>query len=256
MTVRTRWLRKYNTARLWERIARRRYIWHPTPQNRRKLAERRAQVAAARRVLKRHPAGRPEPAKGIDVSNLQGEIDFRKVRRAGYEFAIIKAGEGDWKDPDFLRNVKDATAAGLEVGAYQFLRPKAGRTGAQEAAFFMAGLDDAGLDRGDIRPVLDVEVTKLDRPGTHAYVGSFVNAMRAHGYKPMVYTGTWFWNPKVGDDDFGCPLWIAAYQDHEPTLPKPWTSYAIWQHSDKGDVPGIHGHVDVNKTPDIRKVIA
>lgn len=254
--MRARWLAKYNVARAMEKAARRRYIWHPTPENKRKLAQRRAQVAYAKRVLKRHPPNRPEPARGIDVSNLQGAIDFKKVRRDGIRFVYVKAGEGDWKDPRFLLNVKDAAAAGLEVGAYQFLRPKPGRTGAQEAAHFLARLDDAGLGKHDLRPVLDVEATKLERGGTMSYVQSFVSAMRAHGHKPIIYTGTWFWTPQVGDEDFGCPLWIAAYQSHEPALPKPWKDYVIWQHSSSGRVAGIGGDVDLNDCPDLRKVIA
>lgn len=212
------------------------------------VSEARAKLAA--------PPSKPVPAKGIDVSNLQGTIDFNAVKRAGYRFAFVKAGEGNWDDPDFRLNVQHAKAAGLKVGAYQFLRPRPGRTGAQEAAFFIENLHRAGLGHGDLRPVLDVEATQLDRAGTHAYVKSFVNAMHAHGFRPMIYTGTWFWGPKVGDDDFDLPLWIAAYQAHEPTLPKPWTTYAVWQHSDKGVVPGVRGHVDVNKTPDLRKVTA
>jgi lysozyme len=257
LTVRARWLAKYNVARLWAAIARRRYMAKPSDARKAELERRRREVEYARRVLKRHPAGGgPEPAKGIDVSNLQGAIDWKAVARAGYGFAYVKAGEGDWKDPTFVENVRAAGAAGVKVGAYHFLRPKAGRTGAQEAAFFIQRLEAADLGRGDLRPVLDVEATTLDRAGTHAYVRSFVNAMRAHGFSPLIYTGTWFWNPKVGDDDFGCPLWIAAYQDRPPTLPKPWTSYAIWQYSDKGTVPGVRGGVDVDRTPDLRQVIA
>ena len=33
--------------------------------------------------------------KGIDVSRWQGEIDFTKVKEAGYDFVIIKAGGSD-----------------------------------------------------------------------------------------------------------------------------------------------------------------
>lgn len=256
MTLRARWLAKYNTARVWAAIARRRYMWKPSAKNKAELARRRRQVEYARRVLKRHPHDAPEPAKGLDVSNLQGNIDWRKVKAAGYRFAYVKAGEGDWKDPTFVDNARGAGAAGLKVGAYHFLRPKPGRTGGEEAAYFIRRLEAADLGNGDLRPVLDVEATKLDRAGTHAYVGSFVNAMRAHGFKPMIYTGTWFWNPKVGDDDFGLPLWIAAYQDHEPTLPKPWKSWACWQFSSNGRVPGIGGECDLNRTPDLRRIVA
>jgi lysozyme len=256
-TVRSRWLKKLNTARLWAAIALRRYKWHPTAENRRKLKERRAQVAAAERVLKRHPPHpAKQPARLIDVSNLQGAIDFKKVKRAGFDGVIVKAGEGDWLDPWFYRNVKTATAAGLHVGAYQYVSPIPGRTGRQEAErYFIPHLKAAGLGDGDIRPVLDVEKTKVGKAATHEYVHSFVEAMRDHGYAPIIYTGAWFYNPQVGDDGFGCPLWIAAYQDHEPALPRPWREYVMWQYTDKADVPGA-GRVDADKCPDLHEVIA
>jgi lysozyme len=258
MSVRDRWLQKLNTARLWEKIARQRYIWHPTAGNRRRLKDRREQVAAAERVLKRHPA-QPEalPARGIDVSHYQGRVDFAKLKKAGFDFAIVQSGDGDYRDPTFAANVKAATAAGLHVGAYHFVRPKPGRTGAQEARLFIDRLRATGLGRGDLRPTLDVEATKLDRAGTHAYVAAFVKAMQNAGYEPMIYTGAWFWDPNMPADDFGLPLWVSGYvPEHDLRLPKPWTHYAIWQYGDHGHVPGTSGPVDLDKTPDLHAVIA
>jgi lysozyme len=222
--------------------------WHHLVEEARvMIAKRKAQLAAD---------AKPIAARGLDVSNLQGTIDWRKVKDAGYRFVWIKAGEGDWKDPQFIDNVKGAGAAGLKVGAYHFLRPRAGRTGGQEAAYFIQRLEAADLGKGDLRPVLDVEATQLDRAATHAYVKSFVNAMHAHGFRPMIYTGFWFWNPKVGVDDFGLPLWIAAYQSAEPKLPVPWKRYAAWQHTSSGSVPGIRGNVDLNRTDDLKGLTA
>ncbi|MBW2706938.1 MAG: lysozyme, partial [Deltaproteobacteria bacterium] len=38
----------------------------------------------------------------IDVSHHQGKIDWQKLRRAGIDFAYIKATEGgDFRDPRF-----------------------------------------------------------------------------------------------------------------------------------------------------------
>jgi lysozyme len=217
-----------------------------------------AQVMIATRKAQLEAEAKPVPAKGLDVSNLQGSIDWRKVKDAGYRFVFVKAGEGDWLDPKFLDNVIEARKAGLKIGAYQFLRPKAGRHGNEEAQYFIDALRTAALGKGDLRPVLDVEATALDRAGTHAYVKTFVNAMHAHGFKPMIYTAKWFWEPHVStSEDFGLPLWVAGYvPESQLVLPKPWKQYAVWQWTDKATVPGIQGHVDANRTPDLRKLIA
>jgi lysozyme len=256
MTVRARWLAKYNVARLWAAVARRRYMWKPSAANKAELERRRRQVEYARRVLKRHPHDEPVPARGLDVSNLQGAIDWPKVHAAGYRFCWVKAGEGDWRDPDFIRNVKAAKAAGLKVGAYHFLRPKPGRTGAQEAVYFIARLKEAGLGKGDLMPALDVEATTLDHQATLNYVASFGQALRAAGFKPCLYTYPSFLGGKWSAAFATYPLWLAAYQSHEPTPPQPWRSYVCWQNASDAHVPGVAGKCDVDKTDDLRKLVA
>lgn len=61
--------------------------------------------------------------KGIDVSQYQQNIDFKKVKASGVDFVIIRAGYGKYanqKDPYFERHYKAAKAAGLKVGAYWY----------------------------------------------------------------------------------------------------------------------------------------
>ena len=51
--------------------------------------------------------------KGIDVSHWQGTIDWNKVKKAGIEFAIIKAGGSDagfYTDSKWEANYKGAKA--------------------------------------------------------------------------------------------------------------------------------------------------
>jgi lysozyme len=255
VTVRARWLAKLNVARLWAAIARRRYMWKPSAKNKAELEKRRRQVDYALRVLKRHPHDAPVPAKGIDVSNLQGSIDWRKVRKAGYRFVWIKAGEGDWRDPDFLHNVKAAKAAGLKVGAYHFLRPKPGRTGAQEARYFIERLKAAGLGKGDLLPAADVEDTKLDHAATRRYAHYFLVTLKGAGFRPCLYTYPSFLDGEWGDAFRSTPLWLADY-DGGLNVPKPWKHPVAHQHTDKGSVPGIHSNVDLNRCDDLRQLIA
>lgn len=62
--------------------------------------------------------------KGIDVSHWQGTIDWNKVKKAGIEFAIIKAGGSDagfYTDSRWEANYKGAKAAGIPIGAYYFV---------------------------------------------------------------------------------------------------------------------------------------
>jgi len=57
--------------------------------------------------------------KGIDVSKWQGEIDWKKVRADGVEFAIIRTGYfTNYIDPYFEKNYNNAKAAGIKLGSY------------------------------------------------------------------------------------------------------------------------------------------
>lgn len=66
--------------------------------------------------------------KGIDVSEWQGTIDWRKVAKDGVQFAVIHAGYGrelSQKDKYFERNYAGARAAGIKVGAFGTATPTA-----------------------------------------------------------------------------------------------------------------------------------
>jgi lysozyme len=219
-----------------------------------------ARLAHAKKMVARRKAqlatGKPVPAKGIDVSSYQGRVDWRKVKAAGYTFAWVKATEGtDFLDSTLKANVTGAKAAGVTVGAYHFLRPRGDRTGAAEARWFAKQLQAVGLGAGDLRPVLDVEETKLKIPATLQYVSEAVAELERLGYRPVLYTFPAF----VGDwpARFArLPLWIANPDRPAPTVPKPWASYAAWQYSFKGHVPGITGDVDLNTTPNLKELVA
>lgn len=58
--------------------------------------------------------------KGIDVSSHQGKIDWTKVKSAGVEFAIIRAGYGRNYDKNFYENYHGAKENNIKVGAYWF----------------------------------------------------------------------------------------------------------------------------------------
>lgn len=217
--------------------------------------QNRIKQAQARIHDLRFPSDKPVPATGPDISNLQGKVDFKAIKTVGHSFVYLKAGEGDWTDPTLLDNVAKAKQANLHVGAYHFLRPKAGRTGGEEAQFFIRNLKAAGLGKGDLRPAADIEATKLNRTATIKYLQDFLAAVEfATGIKPVVYTYPSFpqtWPSWLS----GYPLWLADY-DGGLDIPKPWTAIVLHQYTDKGTTPGVSGHVDMNNTEDLRRVVA
>ena len=81
-------------------------------------------------------------AKGLDVSNWNGTINWSKVAAAGYRFAFGKATEGtSYTDATYTTNRNGSETAGLVFGAYQPL-PRRGRAAARGAAARARPRDD------------------------------------------------------------------------------------------------------------------
>src|SRR5579863_6535656 len=62
--------------------------------------------------------------KGLDISTIQGNVDFAACVAAGYQFVIFRCGVGNGgKDKLYDTNISKAKAAGLKVMAYNFVYP-------------------------------------------------------------------------------------------------------------------------------------
>ena len=209
-----------------------------------------------RRELRR----RATPLTGLDVSQWQGSVDWRQVRAAGHSFAVAKTSEGgDWRDPSWSpARASQIRAAGLALGVYHFLRPRADRAGKVEARFAVRVARWGGWRRGDLPLVADLETTTLGPAGTCAYARSFASEVRRlTGHRPIVYTGPSFASANLA----GCRalaanrLWIAHYGVSAPTIPPPWWSYTLWQWTSKGRSAGVNGDVDLNRMPGGRPLL-
>jgi lysozyme len=185
---------------------------------------------------------------GVDVSYHNGTINWTQVKNAGYEFAIIRISDGTgFHDPQFATNWAGAHAAGLVRGIYQFFRPS--EDVAAQADMVIAAV--ATPAPGDLPPVIDVEATgNLSPAGVAAKVRTWVDRVKAAtGIDPIIYTGKFFWRDQVGGPTSfaGNPLWIAQYTTLCPDLTSPWNTWAFWQYSETGKVPGISGGIDLDR---------
>ena len=82
--------------------------------------------------------------RGIDVSVYQGDIDWETVADSGVDFAIIRVGARGWgysgtlmKDSNYQKNIKEAQANGIQVGAYIFSQAITEEEAREEAQHIM-----------------------------------------------------------------------------------------------------------------------
>ena len=186
----------------------------------------------------------PSGLRGIDVSHYQGTIDWPRVKADGIVFAFIKASEGQTLvDAQFKQNWKAARKAGVVRGAYHFYRPSVDAE--VQARLF---LKQFKLEKGDLPPVLDLEVTdgqsaKTIREGALEWMRI---VEKKTGRKPILYTLPRFARDYLGKSFKDYPLWVVRLRRGEPKVGKIWKKWTFWQFSHRGRVDGIKGDVDLN----------
>lgn len=200
---------------------------------------------AYRRYVSATPAVNPDeelyPSRGIDISAHNGEIDFRKVIKDGYDFAIVKATEGtNFKDKAFVDNIREAKKAGMRIGAYHFFRFDT--DGRMQAINLMHSLRNRSTD---FPAVIDIEEWgNPDGNATSRIISrlrDMIDHLEYYGIDIILYTNKDGYNRFIKGNFDNYPLWICSFTEPEPGID--WT---IWQYSHSGRVKGIRGKVDLN----------
>lgn len=185
-------------------------------------------------------------AKGIDVSNYQGNIDWSKVKSDGIEFVIIRAGWGkNSVDAKFKTYIENAIKQDLNIGIYWFLY---GKTEADVIANAVKcdSVIKPYKDKINMKVWADWEYDSdnyckgLNKTTRTKWVKAFCNKLTSLGYKTGIYANPDYIKNKFNDiSDY--PLWLAYYSSTKGSY-----NPLIWQHSSKGRVNGISGNVDMD----------
>ena len=185
-------------------------------------------------------------AKCIDVSTWQGSIDFNKVKSAGYDYVIIRAGYGkekSQKDNMFETNYKNAKSAGLKVGAYWFSYAMSPSTATAEAD---ACLSCIRGKKFELPVYYDMEYQPAMSTSNSNYTKmavNFCNKLKSNGFKSGVYSSAsvydYLLNRKTLKNN-GISIWNAEWYI------KPSITCDVWQYSDNGRINGISTNVDLD----------
>lgn len=181
--------------------------------------------------------------KGIDVSEYQKNVDWEKVKAAGIDFVIIRAGIATRKDSLFESHYVGASAAGLHVGAYWFSKAINVAQAEQEAQQFLDTISGKVFHY----PIyLDLEyqaALNTGKSNCSAMVRAFCNVLESKNYWAGLYISRSHLGTYIEDDiKSRYSLWIA---DWTGSL-KYTGQVGIWQSSETGRVNGISGKVDTD----------
>ena len=181
---------------------------------------------------------------GIDVSQWQGNIDFNKVKAAGINFVIIRAGYGrsiTQKDPYFETNYKKAKAAGLNIGVYWYSYADSVADAKAEAATCIKAISGKTFEY----PIFfDLEERKQFNKGA-AFCSSLVTAFCGELEKAGYFAGLYISRSPLtqyisSEVRSRYALWVAEYGGKLNYS----GDYGMWQNSSTWRVNGVSGNVD------------
>lgn len=184
--------------------------------------------------------------KGIDVSQYQQNTDFKKVKAAGIDYVIIRAGYGKYahqKDPYFESHYKAAKAAGLKVGAYWYSYAASVEDAKAEAQTCINAIKGKTFEFPIYFDLEERSQFAKGRAFCNRLVKTFCNALEHAGYWAGLYISRsplqQYISASVAKR---YALWVAEYGSRCNY----GGTHGMWQYSSTGRVSGISGNVDMD----------
>ncbi|EPR07776.1 glycoside hydrolase family 25 protein [Ruminiclostridium papyrosolvens] len=187
---------------------------------------------------------------GIDVSKHQGVIDWNKVKAAGIEFAILRAGFGNNNiDEQFKRNISECNRLGIPVGVYWFSYALNAENAVREARQCIALIKPYKVEYPVCYDIEYDTVTRARKKGVTigkvqatAFVKAFCTEVQKAGYYATNYANKDYIRNMLDMNALrGFDLWYAWYNKNCDR-----NDVGLWQYTSSGKVPGISGNVDLN----------
>jgi GH25 family lysozyme M1 (1,4-beta-N-acetylmuramidase)/uncharacterized cupin superfamily protein len=155
-------------------------------------------------------------AFGLDVSSWQGSgLNFQRIKNAGYDYVILRAGTTKNKDPLFDSYYASAKAAGLDVGAYYYSYALNTATAASDAENMISYLKGKTFEYPiyfDYEDSTQVSLNASNPSLSAAICLTFMDRLAEEGYLVGMYTGQYFSTQLPLDticDKY--EIWIAHY---------------------------------------------
>ena len=189
--------------------------------------------------------------KGIDISTYQQNVNYKKLKEQGIEFAIIRLGYGknfSQKDSMFETHFEGLKNAGIKVGAYLYSYAYVKEGAKLEAENTLKIIKGKQFDLPIFYDMEESKQALLGKEVLTEMANEWCRIIKNAGFKAGVYANlNWFknyLNPYKIASEFNF-IWLALWNnDEKPNVEFP---VAFWQYSSKGKLDGIQSFVDLDK---------
>ena len=201
-------------------------------------------------------------ARGIDVSRWNHQIDaasgeylpldWQKIKAAGFDFVIIKAGSTrSGKEPTFEMDYAGAKDAGLKVGAYFYTYSSTVDGIKRDVTSLLEYIADKSFEYPIYFDLEDPSLISLGKEKLTELCEIFICSMQKNGYYAALYTNNnWLQNMLVTSRILSLfDIWYARYpltEAPEWNEEKYGKQLSMWQYTQTGEIDGIDGYFDFN----------
>jgi len=194
--------------------------------------------------------GNSEYQYGVDVSEYQNTIDFKKLKDANISFMCMRSTKKNGSiDAMFERNLEGCMTYNIGYSVYKYAYATTHEQARIEADTVINLLKDRKM------PIwYDLEDKSLPPFGKDAIEGvamSFIGECKEAGFEVGIYCNkNWYDNyiSQYLKDKF--MFWVARYGKNTGKLDEKYkpvgNNIIAWQYTSKGSVPGISGNVDLD----------
>ncbi len=183
--------------------------------------------------------------QGIDISYAQTSVDWAKVKAAGVEFAMVRAGYGrelSQKDSMFESHYAGAKSVGIPVGTYWYSYAKDVDGAKEEAAACLETIRGKSFEYPVAFDIEDPSQRDLGKDVITDIAVAFLEEIEKAGYFATLYSSLdWLRNRLDYDRIRRFDLWLAQWRSAGATYENP---IGLWQYTSSGSVDGIAGRVD------------
>lgn len=188
--------------------------------------------------------------KGIDISEHNGNIDMGKIKNDGIKFIILRLGYGKNKnqiDKKFKTNYENAIKNNIPVGIYLYSYATNVNDAQKEAELILQNIKGLKIEYPIFIDMEDADNYKFKRKVSNEMCvdicEKFCTTIENAGYYAGIYANLdWLINKLNNKKLDKFDKWIAQWND-TCTYTK---QYGMWQYSNKGQINGINGNVDLN----------
>ncbi len=192
--------------------------------------------------------------KGIDVSRYQAGLTIAQVKKAGYEFAILRGGYSTYGavrlkkiDVAFEKFYQQAKAIGFPVGAYWFSTAKTYAEGEAEAKFFHKNcLQGKQFEMPVYIDVEDEHWQAKDKKGVTDAIIGFCEYLEGRGFYVGVYASLSWFNTRIEVSRIKeYTKWVAKWVTSANSKPSvSFSAFDMWQYTDSGKIAGHTVDID------------